>query len=184
MYKMTKDNELVTRARNGDNQAFETLVLKYKDRLYGIASSVCARMPSEAPDVAQETFISALKHINSFKANAAFGTWLYRIAANNCWQRFRKAKTTASSEIPGDKSSGHPSTPSAGESALKNELSRAVSKALGALPPDYRIAITLCDIEGLSNSEAADRLRISLPALKAKLHRARLLLKKQLKDFR
>ncbi|MEI7482529.1 MAG: sigma factor [Elusimicrobiota bacterium] len=99
---MIKESEIITRARNGDDKAFETLVLKYKDRLYGIASSVCARMPSEAPDVAQETFISALKHINSFKANAAFGTWLYRIAANNCWQRFRKAKTSATSEIPGD----------------------------------------------------------------------------------
>jgi len=181
---MDKERGLITRAQLGDDKAFETLVLKYKDRLYGIASSVCARMPSEADDVAQETFVAALKHINSFKANAAFGTWLYRIAANNCWQRFRKAKTTASSEIPGDKSAGHPSTPSAGETAIKNELSRAVSKALSALPPDYRIAITLCDIEGLSNAEAAARLKASLPALKAKLHRARLLLKKQLKDFR
>lgn len=181
---MAKESEIIKRARNGDDKAFETLVLKYKDRLYDIASSVCARMPSEADDVAQETFVSALKHINSFKANAAFGTWLYRIAANNCWQRFRKAKTTASSEIPGDKSARHPATPSAGENALKNELSRAVSKALVALPPDYRIAITLCDIEGLSNLEAAARLKTSLPALKAKLHRARLLLKKQLIDFR
>jgi RNA polymerase sigma-70 factor, ECF subfamily len=181
---MDKERSLIARAQSGDDKAFEALVLKYKDRLYGIASSVCARMPSEAPDVAQETFISALKHINSFKANAAFGTWLYRIAANNCWQRFRKAKTTASSEIPGDKSADHPSTPSAGESAMKNELSRAVSKALVSLPPDYRIAITLCDIEGLSNSEAAIRLKISLSALKARLHRARLLLKRQLRDFR
>jgi len=176
---------LITRARSGDDKAFEALVLKYKDRLYGIASSVCARMPSETDDVAQETFISALKHINSFKANAAFGTWLYRIAANNCWQRFRKAKTAAGSEIPGDKHAGHPSTPSAGESAIiKNELSLAVSKALRSLPTDYRIVVTLCDIEGLSNSAAAERLKISLSALKARLHRARSLLKKQLKDFR
>ncbi len=181
---MTEESELITRAGNGDNKAFETLVMKYKDRLYGIASSVCTRMPSEIDDVAQETFVSALKHINTFKANAAFGTWLYRIAANNCWQRFRKAKTAAGSEIPGDTSKSHPSTPSAGESALKNELSLAVSRALLSLPPDYRIAITLCDIEGLSNSEAAGKLKLSLPALKAKLHRARLLLKKQLKDFR
>ncbi|MCX5790850.1 MAG: sigma-70 family RNA polymerase sigma factor [Elusimicrobia bacterium] len=181
---MDDESSLIARAQGGDNKAFEALVLKYKDRLYGIASSVCARMPSEAQDVAQETFISALKHIDSFKANAAFGTWLYRIAANNCWQRFRKAKTEAGSEIPGDRSGAHPSTPSAGETAIKNELSRAVSRALVSLPPDYRIAITLCDIEGLSNSEAAGRMKTSLPALKAKLHRARLLLKKQLADFR
>lgn len=178
------EGKLIARARTGDNKAFEALVLNYKDRLYGIASSVCARMPSEAQDVAQETFISALKHITSFKANAAFGTWLYRIAANNCWQRFRKVKAEALSEMPAENKKGHPSRSCVNENALKNELSRAVSKALASLPADHRIAITLCDIEGLSNAEAAGRVKISLPAMKARLHRARLLLKKQLEDFR
>ena len=181
---MDEEKLLVERAREGDKQAFESLVLKYKDRLYGIASSVCARMPSEAQDVAQETFISALKNIGSFKANAAFGTWLYRIAANNCWQRFRRVRARPFSDIPGDRSGKHPSGASAGDTALKNELGRAVSAALAGLPTDYRIIITLCDIEGLSNSEAASVMKISLPALKSKLHRARLLLKAQLKDFR
>ena len=181
---MTKESGLIERARRGDNKAFETLVLKYKDRLYGIASSVCSRMPSEADDVAQETFVAALKHINSFKANAAFGTWLYRIAANNCWQRFRKVKTEARSEMPDENSKGHPSRSCVNENALKNELSLAVSKALESLSPGYRIVITLCDIEGLSNAEAAGRIKISLAALKTRLHRARNLLKKQLADFR
>ena len=181
---MINEGELVARARAGDNKAFEALVLKYKDRLYGIASSVCARMPSEAQDVAQETFISALKNINSFKANAAFGTWLYRIAANNCWQRFRKVKAEALSEMPDEKSKGHPSRSCVNENALKNELSRAVNKALASLPPDYRLAVTLCDIEGLSNAEAAGRIKISLAALKTRLHRARGLLKNQLAAFR
>jgi RNA polymerase sigma-70 factor (ECF subfamily) len=180
---MDKESSLITRAQAGDAKAFETLVLKYKDRLYGIASSVCARMPSETDDVAQETFVSALKHINSFKANAAFGTWLYRIAANNCWQRFRKVQTEARSEMPDEHSKGHPSRSCVNENVLKNELSMAVSKALASLPPDYRIAITLCDIEGLSNAEAAGRIKVSLAALKTRLHRARNLLKKQLAAF-
>ncbi len=181
---MVEEKVLLVRAREGDRKAFEALVLKYRERLYGIASSVCARMPSEAQDVAQETFISALKNISSFKSNAAFGTWLYRIAANNCWQRFRRGRSRAASDIPGDKSRAHPSGASAGETALKNELARAVSSALAGLPADYRVVITLCDIEGLPNSEAAAVMKISLPALKSKLHRARLLLKEQLKDFR
>jgi len=181
---MTDEKELVEKARSGDAKAFEALVLLHKDRLYGIAAAVCAGMPSEAQDVAQESFISAFKNIGSFRANAAFGTWLYRIAANNCWQRFRKAGTEARSEIPGDKSKGHPSRSCVSENALKNELSAAVSAALASLPGDYRMAVMLCDIEGLSNSASASRMEISLPAFKAKLHRARLLLKKQLKDFR
>ena len=179
-----EEQNLIMLARAGDNKAFETLVLKYKDRLYGIASSVCARMPAEADDVVQETFVSAMKNMNSFKANAAFSTWLYRIAANNCWQRFRKVKTESRSEMPTEKSKGHPSRSCVTENSLKNELSRAVTKALAGLPPDYRIAVTLCDIEGLSNAEAAGRMTSSVPALKARLHRARILLKKQLKAFR
>ncbi|OGS58784.1 MAG: hypothetical protein A3J79_05990, partial [Elusimicrobia bacterium RIFOXYB2_FULL_62_6] len=142
---MTEETKLIERARAGDNKAFEALVLKYKDRLYGIASSVCARMPSEAQDVAQEAFISAFRNISSFKANAAFGTWLYRIAANNCWQRFRKVKAERLSELPGESSKGHPAGSHVSESALKNELSRAVSKALASLSADHRLAITLCD---------------------------------------
>ncbi len=181
---MDKEKTLIARAQGGDNKAFEALVLKYKDRLYGIASSVCARMPSEAQDVAQETFISALKHITSFKANAAFSTWLYRIAANNCWQRFRKVKAEALSEMPAENKKGHPSRSCVNENALKNELSRAVSKAMASLPADYRIAITFSDIEGLSNAEAAGRIKVSVAALKTRLHRARGLLKKQLEQFR
>jgi len=181
---MDNEKKLIKRAQTGDNGAFEALVLKYKDRLYGIASSVCSRMPSEAQDVAQETFISALTHINSFKGNAAFGTWLYRIAANNCWQRLRKVKSEKRSEMPDEHSKGHPSRSCVNENALKNELSRAVSKALAALPPIYRMAVTLCDIEGLTNAEAAARLKISGPAMKTRLHRARGLLKKQLAAFR
>ncbi len=181
---MNSEKNLIARAQTGDNKAFEALVLKYKDRLYEIASSVCSRMPSETQDVAQETFISALKNINSFKGNAAFGTWLYRIAANNCWQRFRKVKTERLSEMPDESSKGHPSRSCVNENALKNELSRAVSRALAAMPPIYRMAVTLSDIEGLSNAEAAARLKISGPAMKTRLHRARGLLKKQLTAFR
>jgi len=178
------EKELIGLARKGDQRAFEKLVLKYKDRLYGIASGVCARLPSESEDVAQETMVAAFKHVGSFKANAAFSTWLYRIAANNCWQRMRRLKTEARADMPDDHSKGHPSRPSAGDTALKNELSRAVSRALAGLPPDLRSAVMLCDIEGLSGAEAAARLGVSLPALKSRLHRARAALQAQLKDFR
>ncbi len=152
------------------------MVHKYKDRLFGIASSVCARMPSEADDVAQETFISAFKNIGAFKANAAFSTWLYRIAANNCWQRLRKANTTAHEQIPDEHSKGHPALSSGNETVLKNELSREVAKALSALSTGQRLAVTLCDIEGRSLAEAATRMKSTLPATKSRLHRARLLL--------
>jgi RNA polymerase sigma-70 factor (ECF subfamily) len=176
------ENVLVSRAREGDEAAFAALVGRYKDRLFNIASSVCSSMPSEADDVAQETFISALKNIRTFRANAAFSTWLYRIAANNCWQRMRKAKTARQVPLPEDNVKGHPA--GHGEAALKNELSRAVAKALGRLSAEQRLAVTFCDIEGLSLAEAAARMKVSIPAVKSRLHRARLLLKNQLSEFK
>ncbi|NLO90983.1 MAG: sigma-70 family RNA polymerase sigma factor [Elusimicrobia bacterium] len=178
------ENALIGRARKGDEKAFAQLVSNYRDRLYSIASSVCSSMPSEAEDVAQETFISAMKHISSFKANAAFSTWLYRIAANNCWQRMRGGKASRMAELPADTSKSHPRQPSAAENAIKDELSRAVNEALSELPAEYRMAVTLCDIEGLPNAEAAGKLGLSLPALKSRLHRGRALMKKQLEHFR
>ena len=181
---MDNETALISRARGGDEKAFAALVSRYKDRLYAIASSVCASMPSEADDVAQETFISAMKHMSSFRANAAFSTWLYRIAANNCWQRMRGGKNRRGAELPDDKSKGHPTQPSAADSAIKEELSRAVNAALAELQPEYRMAVTLCDIEGLPNAEAAARMKISLAALKSRLHRSRLLMQKQLERFR
>ncbi|MDD4004227.1 MAG: sigma-70 family RNA polymerase sigma factor [Elusimicrobiaceae bacterium] len=178
------DNEtdLIARARLGDNAAFETLALQYRDRLFGIAANVCAAMPSETEDVAQEAMLSAFTHIKTFKANSAFSTWLYRIAANKCFDRIRRAKIRGWTELPEDNQKGHPAGASANEDAIKNELSRAVNAALSALPLDYRLAVTLCDIEGLPNAEAAARLNITLAALKARLHRGRALLKEQLRN--
>lgn len=180
---MDDEKKLLARASRGDEKAFGELVLRYRNRLYAIASGVCARMPSEAEDVAQETFIAAMKNIGSFRANAAFSTWLYRIAANNCWQRFRRVKSEARAELPSENQKGHPSRSCVNENALKNELSRAVSKALSALPPEQRMAVTLCDIEGMSGAEAARRAGVSLAAFKARLHRARQALKRQLASF-
>lgn len=183
MHTQIPEEVLINRARRGDGKAFEALALKYKDRLFGIAAAVCAQMPSESDDVAQETFVAALKHIRSFRANAAFGTWLYRIAANNCWQRLRRTKIERRADLPGESSKGHPARSCVNENTLKNELSRAVSAALAALPAEQRMAVTLCDIEGRAGAEAAALLGISLSALKSRLRRGRLLLKGQLRDF-
>lgn len=184
MTEKETEAQLVARAKDGDEKALSSLVTKYKDRLFGIASGLCVRMPSETEDVAQEALLSALKNIKTFKANAAFSTWLYRIAANNCWQRMRSAKRHPSEELPDENSKNHPSTSCVNENAIKNELSQAVSKALNTLPPQQRMAIMLCDIEDLQLAQAAKQMGITLPALKSRLHRARQALTKQLKDFK
>ncbi|MEF3279852.1 MAG: RNA polymerase sigma factor [Elusimicrobiota bacterium] len=184
-YKTKDEKELIKLSQAGDKNAFEVLVLRYKDRLYNIASSVCLKIPSEAQDVVQETFISAMKNITSFKYNSTFGTWLYRIAVNNCWQKFRKLKNeirlvTEENNIKKE----HINHSCVTENIIKAELSKAVISALTKLPSNYRIAIMLSDIEGLSDAESADKLKISIGALKSRLHRARKMLKEQLKNFK
>lgn len=173
------ESELIERARRGNQSAFEHLAVLYRDRLAGIAASVCVTMPSESDDVAQEAMLSAFTHIKTFKANATFGTWLYRIAANKCLDKMRRAKTRATTELTDE----FPSPDTAETEAAKLSLSREVNAALGVLPAPYRLAVTLCDIEGLTAATAAKQLGITVAALKSRLHRARAILKTQLQKL-
>ncbi|GAB4028424.1 MAG: sigma-70 family RNA polymerase sigma factor [Elusimicrobiota bacterium] len=165
------EKELIERAKGGDIKSFEDLISRYKDKIYNIAGYVCLGAPSETDDVYQETFLTAFKKISSFKGNSNLGTWLYRIAANNCWMRFRKKKKENLVSL--DEAVGLASH----KENIKNELSHDVLKALSELSVEYRLAVTLVDIEGMSMEEAAKVLKISVPALKSRLFRARNILK-------
>lgn len=170
------DAELVEKAKAGDTASFEALVKKYQDKIYGLANYVCMGLKSEADDVYQETFINAFKNISKFKGKAGFGTWLYRIAANNCWMKFRKRKSeklVSMEDLAELKDLTH------ADEVIKQELSSSVAKALSKLSVDYRLAITLADIQGLTMEEAARVLKITVPAFKTRLFRARQALKKE-----
>lgn len=169
------DEELIEKAKAGDTASFEALVKKYQEKIYGLANYVCLGLKSEADDVYQETFISAFKNITKFKGNSGFGTWLYRIAANNCWMRHRKNKSeklVSLEDAHGLEDLAHT------DEIRRKELSESVTKALSKLSVDYRLAITLADIQGLSMDESAKILKISVPAFKTRLFRARAALKK------
>lgn len=175
---MDKDEkDLVDRARGGDEAAFSELVSRYRDRLYGMARQACSGLKGEMDDVAQETLISAFKNLGKFRGQSAFGTWLYRIAANNCWMRHRKRsreKLVSLEELMETRQFAAP------DDAVKTELSAGVAKALAALPLDFRMAITLADVQGLTMAEAAQTLKITVPAFKTRLFRARQKLKTEL----
>jgi RNA polymerase sigma-70 factor (ECF subfamily) len=170
------DADLVEKAKAGDTASFEALVKKYQDKIYGLANYVCMGLKSEADDVYQETFINAFKNISKFKGQAGFGTWLYRIAANNCWMKYRKRKSeklVSMEDLAELKDLTH------ADEVIKQELSSSVAKALSKLSVDYRLAITLADIQGLTMEEAAKVLKITVPAFKTRLFRARQSLKKE-----
>lgn len=182
---MISERRLIERSRRGDAEAFGLLVRKYEDRIFRLAKSVCSRLPSEADDVSQETFLTAFKKLDTFREEAELGTWLYRIASNLCLMK-RRAKGRERT-VPLEDRTRAPSgeaepqypdrqlTPE--ERAGKKELVEQVGRALSALAPDYRMVVTLRDIEGLSNERTAEVLDLSVAAVKSRLHRGRLALK-------
>jgi RNA polymerase sigma-70 factor, ECF subfamily len=176
---------LIEKARNGDAGAFDALVRGHQDSIYRMARHVCAQAPAEADDVFQDTFVTAFKKLKGFRGDADLKTWLYRIASNLCLMRYRKR--AARPEVPmldRPDEEGVPrpmdfpeAAPVPEEAARRKELTDAVAAALAELPVDYRLVLTLRDVEGLSAEQTAGILKLSVPAVKSRLHRGRLFLR-------
>lgn len=180
-----RTRELVERARGGDAAAFDALVRGHHDKIYRLARHVCAAAPAEADDVYQETFLTAFKKLKSFRGDADLGTWLYRIASNLCLMRYRRRTAepfVPMLDAPDEEGVRRPAdfpdaAPQPEEAARRKELTDAVAAALAELPVDYRLVLTLRDVEGLSAEETARVLKLSVPAVKSRLHRGRLFLR-------
>jgi RNA polymerase sigma-70 factor (ECF subfamily) len=178
---MESERDLIARSKKGDAEAFSRLVSRYEGRMFLLARKVCSGMPSEADDVYQETFLTAFRKLGRFRGESGLGTWLHRIASNLCWMRFRGRRRERA--LPLDPEAGpEPRDPSGGpeEVSGRKALREAVSAALEELPPDLRLAVVLRDLQGLSNEEAAKSLGASVAAVKSRVHRGRLLLRKRL----
>jgi RNA polymerase sigma-70 factor (ECF subfamily) len=184
---------LIEKSKQGDGEAFSKLVHLYEDKIFNLAHKVCVNAPSEADDIYQETFLTAFKKIKSFKAASDLGTWLYRIASNLCFMRLRKKRREPFVPILDAPVDGehheHVGIPEktlktwahdAETDHRKKELADAVNKALGLLPVDYRLVVTMKDIQGLSNEDISKALDLSVPAVKSRLHRGRLFLRDRL----
>ena len=182
---MTTERDLIEQSRNGDAQAFSRLIARYEDRIFRLAKHVCVGLSADADDVYQETFLTAFKKLKSFRGDSELGTWLYRIASNLCLMRRRKKKSEPFVPLL-DRPHDHEDAPAhqfrdwlptPEEAASKKELVLKVSGALAKLPMDYRLVVTLRDVEGLSAEETAKILKLSVAAVKSRLHRGRLFLR-------
>ena len=191
---MTAESDLIQRSQAGDKEAFSELLRQYADRIYRLAQKVCAQAPEEAEGVHQDTFVTALEKIQQFENRSTLGTWLYRIAANLCFMRLRakNRSPTLSLDAALDSESTRPPSgsnmlkdpsPDPASAAARKELQEAVVRALEALPSDYRMVVTLRDIQGKSTEETAALLHLSPPAIKSRLHRGRLFLREKLRPF-
>jgi len=188
------DAELVALAGRGDAAAFTELVQRHQDRVYALALHLL-RDPGEAEEVVQETFLAALEKLRDFRGEAAFTTWLHRVAANAALMRLRRRRRSpeAPAELPVeellprfdatgriDATPCHDWSKRADEQLSDRQIREAVEQAVQNLPEDYRIVFLLRDVEGLSSEEMAGLLGISVAAVKSRLHRARLVLREQL----
>jgi RNA polymerase sigma-70 factor, ECF subfamily len=187
------DRALLNRAQAGDISAFEELVGRHQDRVYGLALRMTRSEP-DAAEIAQDTFLSAYQHLREFRGEAAFGSWVHRIAANNALMRLRHQRVRdlvveepAEPEFT-DRGSlaEYPEADwsrRADDKLLDDELGQAIQQATDGLAEGYREVFLLKDLEGMSYEEISEMLGISVPAVKSRLHRARLALRQAIDDF-
>lgn len=152
----------------GDPAALGGLYEIYGERIFRYAFRMLGNR-SDAEDATAETFLRVLRRSNELRADAAFRTWLFRIARNLCIDRMRQHRLL---ELPND---AHDNG-----TEERTALKIAVQQALSDLPADYREPLILCDLEDISAKEAADILKISVPALKSRLYRGRRALRDKL----
>lgn len=174
------DIELIDRYLTGDIEAFNELMAAHEDRVFAI----CYRMlqnREEALDATQETFLTVFRKADRYKAQAAFSTWLYRVAVNTCYDQLRRKKRKRADSLP---ESYDPPDPSAGDAFESIEVRPDIERALDDLSPEFRSAVVLVDMQGLSLDQASDTLDIPTGTMKSRLFRARKQLARSLGNLR
>ena len=179
------DAELVASAKAGKLEAFEALIRLHNSTLYRTMIAILGS-PEEAQDAMQDALLSAFKHIGGFQGRSKFSTWLISIARNAALQRLRGRKNMESlDEVVGGDEEVRPRQirawqDDAEQAHSKEEIRQIVEKGIMGLPPKYRVAVMLRDIEMLPTEEVARQLGLSVPALKARVLRGRLMLRESL----
>ena len=192
---MTDEQALIAASKDGDRAALDTLVRTHQNRVYGFAMRMC-RNVEDAKDILQETFLGMVRSIREFREESKFSTWLYRIAANACLKKRRRGvhDPTPEQELSLDELMPRPDSEGrkpeiadwsddAERALLRGELSARMEAAIDKLPKDYKIVLVLRDVEGLSAEETAQAVGLSVAAVKSRLHRARVFVRKELTTY-
>jgi RNA polymerase sigma-70 factor (ECF subfamily) len=181
------ERTLVVAAKNGDEQAFETLFKRYQRRTFAVVLRY-TRVVEDAEDIVQQSFYKAFVHLCQFQGESSFSTWLTRIAINEALMFLRSIGAVRTMSIEESSEREEPSnaleipdsSPDPETSCARQEEVQILSQALGNLRPQMRKAIQLRDLEELSTEEAARRMGLSAGALKARLFHARRKLREKL----
>ena len=173
-----KDQEnIIARARRGDADAFEQLVVAYRDQVFRLALRMCGN-EADADEVAQEAFLSAWKALPNFRGDSRFSTWLYQLTSHAAIDLMRREKRQITAEDITEVSAPDPG-PSPQQQAERSETRQAVRDAMGQLSPEYRQIVVLRFLQELSYEEIGAVLKLPPGTVKSRLNRA----KSQLKDI-
>jgi RNA polymerase sigma-70 factor (ECF subfamily) len=173
-----EDRRSITECLNGQPEAFGALVRRYQDRLFNAVVRIMDNH-DDALDVVQDAFINAYQSLSSFKGDAEFYTWLYRIAFNTAVSQKRRRRALISLETGRDGQAVlDPHDPSEetrpGAALERTEEELALRSALNRLSPEHRTVLGLKDIDGLKYDEIADVLGVPIGTIRSRIHRARL----------
>lgn len=174
------DIELIERYLAGDVAAFNELMEAHEDRVF----SICVRMLRDreaALDATQETFLTVFRKADRYKAQAAFSTWLYRVTVNTCYDHLRRQKRRQADRLPEHHDHADPQSSDPFDAA---ELRPDIDAALADLSPEFRAAVVLVDLQGMSLQQASDTLEIPTGTVKSRLFRARRELSQSLGNLR
>jgi RNA polymerase sigma-70 factor (ECF subfamily) len=168
--------ELLSRVVSGDRAAFDDVMRTHEDRVF----SVCLRILGDrerALDATQDTFLTVFRKAAQFQARSTLGTWIYRIAVNTCYDHIRRSQRRPTQPLPDHVD---PADPSAEEAIDSAALRPEIEAALARIPADFRDAVILSDLEGLTMPEAAEVLGVPIGTVKSRVFRGRRLLAGQL----
>lgn len=188
--EISNEQQWLRRAQSGDFQAFSALVERYQERILRLARRIVGSL-HDAEDVVQQTFLSAIESLDSYRAEASVSTWLFRIATNHALKVLRKRRglpLEVGSNGLGEESYSdlpHPDYVASwrdrpDELLQQAEVRQLLDEAIAELPENYRVVFVLRDIEGLSIREVADVLSLSEANVKIRQLRARLQLRERL----
>ncbi len=176
-----RDEQLIRRFLDGDVSAFAALVRRHEARIYHLCLRILAD-PDDAADAAQDAFVTALRKLDQFRAEAAFTTWMHRVAVNACYDILRRRKRApmlraVANDEAGDLEPGPPHPDHADAVAAGAD----VAAALASVPEEFRVALVLADVQDLPYEEIAKVLDVPLGTVKSRVHRGRIALARVLR---
>ncbi|MDW8107251.1 MAG: sigma-70 family RNA polymerase sigma factor [Armatimonadota bacterium] len=188
---MSEDIRLLEAAKQGDDRAFDRLWARHRDKVYRSLLRVCGGNPETTQDVLQDALLNAFKALQQFRGDANFATWLYTIARRLCIRARRELDRFYSLDDPLSSDEGRAILRQLIDEyskdpegiVIENDLRERVRRAVAELPDSLRPVLELRDIHGLSTEETAQQLGLTEAAVKARLHRARELLRQKLEEY-